>query len=121
MPLTLSVDFDGVIHSFTSGWQGYEVIADPPVPGAFEWLTAMNDQGFEVCIFSARSYQPEGLEAMREWFQYHGLAQETMAALEFPTYKPAAFLTIDDRALCFDGTFPTAEAIRAFRPWYKRA
>ena len=35
---TLCVDFDGVIHSYISGWKGADVIPDPPVPGAIEAL-----------------------------------------------------------------------------------
>ena len=34
----ICVDVDGVIHSYTSGWQGATVLADPPVPGAIEAL-----------------------------------------------------------------------------------
>ena len=34
----ICVDFDGVIHSYTSGWKGIDVIPDDPVPGAIEWL-----------------------------------------------------------------------------------
>jgi len=33
----LLIDFDGVIHSYTSGWQGAGVISDPPVEGAFDF------------------------------------------------------------------------------------
>jgi hypothetical protein len=29
----LCLDFDGVLHSYTSGWKGAAVIPDPPVPG----------------------------------------------------------------------------------------
>ena len=30
---TVVFDFDGVVHSYTSGWQGEDTIPDPPVPG----------------------------------------------------------------------------------------
>ena len=35
---TILLDFDGVIHSYTSGWKGAGVIPDPPVPGAIDFL-----------------------------------------------------------------------------------
>jgi hypothetical protein len=35
--------------------------------------------------------------------------------------KPPALMTIDDRAITFDGTFPPAETIKAFKPWNKRS
>lgn len=33
---TVSFDFDGVIHSYRSGWKGAAVIPDPPVEGIKE-------------------------------------------------------------------------------------
>lgn len=40
--------------------------------------------------------------------------------LSFPTEKGPAFLTIDDRAICFNGTWPDPQAILEFKPWYKK-
>ena len=34
----LCLDFDGVVHSYKSGWQGVDAIPDPPTEGFFEWL-----------------------------------------------------------------------------------
>ena len=128
----ICVDFDGVVHSYTSGWQGVDVIPDPPVPGAIEWLKkhlpipdGIGPSVYEgpiVEIYSSRSKSWKGRRAMKRWLVEHGLEREyiTDRVLKFPTKKPAAFLTIDDRAICFDGTFPTTEQIMEFRPWYKK-
>ena len=36
MKYTVVLDFDGVIHSYSSGWRGKTCIPDPPVPGIRE-------------------------------------------------------------------------------------
>jgi len=111
----LCLDFDGVIHSYTSGWKGADVIPDPPVEGAAAFIDrALNH--FRVCIFSSRSNQPGGLKAMQDWV----LKWMPNEFVEWPTEKPAAFLTIDDRALTFDGTWPRIEDLKAFQPWNKK-
>ena len=37
-PAIVCLDFDGVIHSYSSGWKGPREIPDPPVPGAIRWI-----------------------------------------------------------------------------------
>jgi len=132
----ICVDFDGVIHSYASGWQGVSVIPDPPVPGAIEWLMqhlpepeglggcfAPPFEGPIVQIYSSRSKSWFGRRAMKRWLIANGLPREYIddRILKFPVKKPAAFLTIDDRAICFTGEFPTAEDMMAFKPWYRRS
>ena len=58
---------------------------------------------------------------MKTWLIKHGLEREYISdnILKFPTKKPAAFLTIDDRAICFNGKFPTSTEMMAFKPWNK--
>lgn len=133
----LCVDFDGVIHSYKSGWQGPRKISDEPVPGALEWLRRTYEEGkFDVAIYSSRSKALFGRAAMKNWlrvwlveeFGYMAgpgmdpLYDELLHWLKFPAKKPAAFLTIDDRAHCFDGDWSklTAGAMFAFKPWNKR-
>jgi hypothetical protein len=118
---TICVDFDGVIHSYTSGWQGIDVIPDDPVPGAIEWLRGILDvpkygrkPDVRVVIYSSRSRTWKGRRAMLRWFSKY---LEPEYVIPMPTKKPAAFLTIDDRAICFKGSFPSVEEMLSFKPW----
>lgn len=114
----LCVDFDGVLHSYISGWKGADVVSDSAVPGAAEWLEEAIEV-FEVNIYSSRTSQEGGLRAMQEWcaLEFGG---ELAGKLIFPEQKPPAFLTLDDRAVCFEGEWPSVQALRAFQPWNKR-
>lgn len=131
--LIICVDFDGVIHSYKSGWKGVDVIPDEPVPGAIEWLQKHlplpDEMGIEgaydgpiVQIYSSRSRSRKGIKAMKNWLIRNGLPHQyiTDGLLKFPTKKPAAFLTIDDRAICFDGKFPSTKEMLDFKPWNKK-
>jgi len=119
MQKKICVDFDGVIHSYDSGWQGACQIPDQPVDGAFEWLGRLVWQGFEVSIYSARSKEEGAIEAMQRWFTDHDISVWTLERLRFPTQKPAAHLTVDDRAFCFQGDFPSVGWVERFQPWTK--
>lgn len=136
--LTVCLDFDGVLHSYTTPWSGPASIPDPPVPGAIAFMVELLKAGFEVAVYSSRSGQSGGVEAMQAWLavavatyfrdsQPAGvLLPETSARhwvvnlISWPSSKPAAHLTIDDRAFCFNGTFPAIESVRSFVPWNKR-
>jgi hypothetical protein len=126
----ICIDFDGVLHSYTSGWKGPRKIPDPPVPGAIEWLmriagtpdsvSCFVSNEFQACIYSSRSKSWGGRRAMKKWLLKHGLDARWLEIIKFPVKKPAAYLTIDDRAICFDGIFPSEESMRSFKPWNKR-
>jgi hypothetical protein len=122
----LCLDFDGVIHSYSSGWKGADVIPDPPVDGAIAFMLGALDH-FDVSIFSSRSNQSGGIAAMQKWLRHHAgnTWYETplgpgLEDIKFPTEKPAAMVSIDDRALTFDGTWPSIESLKTFKPWNKR-
>jgi hypothetical protein len=114
----LCLDFDGVIHSYSSGWKGAAVIPDPPVPGALPFIVAAMEK-FTVAIHSSRSADAGGITAMREWLGHwsvdlvYGMSGDfdhgIWGAIQWPTSKPSAFLTIDDRALTFTGVWPPVE------------
>lgn len=124
----LCLDFDGVLHSYSSGWKGADVIPDPPTDGAMRFLWDATEK-FRVCILSSRSGQPGGKSAMKAWltqhFRDHWAADRTtcddkLAEIEWPDEKPAAFVTIDDRAITFTGQWPSVQSLLEFKPWNKR-
>lgn len=117
---TILIDFDGVLHSYKSGWRGIDVIPDSPVEGAIQWLRDMRAYGFQLAIYSSRSQSQAGHDAMRAWLREHGVDEDLLNHIIFPSKKPPAWLTIDDRCLLFNGIFPSMEEIDNFKPWYIR-
>jgi hypothetical protein len=156
----ICVDFDGVLHSYTSGWKGAGVIPDPPVEGTMEWLAnAVLSDKAQIAIYSSRSKDADGIPAMRRWLAAHltlyftmsieklreiifhtypklqewghfeqgdedahlKLAKLVLDKIQFPTEKPAAIMTIDDRAHCFMGRFRPIDWYLNFKPWNKRS
>lgn len=125
---TVCLDFDGVIHSYTSGWQGAEVIPDPVVPGALSAIREYIEADLRVAIFSSRSRHEGGMAAMKRYIRdalaAHYDDDRSFGAylylqLDFPTEKPPAMLYIDDRGFMFEGEFPPASFIKSFKPWNK--
>lgn len=144
----LALDFDGVLHSYSSGWQGARCIPDPPVPGAMDFLLRALGE-FEVAIHSSRSRYFGGRAAMKRWlrqsifdylwerFPSRGVAAGVLTAsdvdeqlwpevgslvrrISFPRWKPPAHITIDDRAITFTGTWPDLKELGSFRSWNKK-
>ncbi len=114
---TICIDFDGVIHAYGEGWKDGSIY-DKPVYGAFDFLDRLvADERFEVCIYSSRSKMDGGVVAMQEWLHRHGLDGDTLCGITFPTEKPAAWLTIDDRAFVFRGVWPSVEYLLEYQPW----
>lgn len=114
--LTIAVDFDGVIHSYESGWQGADVCADPPVAGAIDWLN-MIVQTFDVVILTTRGDQDGGNEAVAAYLREHGY---TGPNLTVTSHKVPALVYVDDRGWRFEGdNFPTVEQVCAAKPWNK--
>ncbi len=119
----LCLDFDGVLHAYTSGWQGIDVIPDGPVAGAINFLVDAT-RCFSVSVVSSRSEALRGrlamAQAIDQWVRAELSPDEAgavLANITFPEHKPPALVTIDDRAITFTGTFPAVKELLAFRPW----
>ena len=108
-------DFDGVIHSYVSGYLGDDVIPDPPVPGIKEAIDRLREAGYQVVVLSSRSATREGREAMREWLEEYDITIDGIYSV-----KPPARCYVDDRAVCFDGDASKLfDIIDNFEPWWK--
>ena len=113
MKQTVVFDFDGVIHSYTSGWKGPDVVSDPPVPGIREAIAEIRAAGYEVVVVSTRTATEDGWLAVSGWLRDNGIEVDRLCA-----EKPPAIVYIDDRAICFDGnTAGLLSKIQTFRPW----
>lgn len=128
----LCLDFDGVIHGYDSGWKGAGVCDDPPVPGTLEFLEEATKH-FRVMVYSSRSKSLKGRRAMKRYMRRHFAVPLTFSprhdvdflheAIGYPWFKPAALITIDDRALTFTGNWAdfAPESLFRFKPWNKRS
>lgn len=122
---TIAVDFDGVIHAYDSTWINAHTIPDDPVDGAIEWLYEMI-QKFDIVIFSTRCKTWRGRRAVRRWLKEHsgnwwfeGFGANGLEDIRLSYEKPPALIYLDDRAVRFSGTFPTASEVHQLRPWNK--
>ena len=122
------LDFDGVIHQYILPWKDATTIPDPPVEGVFDTIRTYfaATPPLSVAVYSARSVQANGINAMRSWIEMHDeyirRPDDTplVNSLLFPTHKPAARLYVDDRGYQFTGELPSIDEIKRFTPWNKK-
>ena len=113
---TVIFDFDGVIHSYSSGWMGVTTIPDPPVPGIREAINEIRAAGYKVVILSTRCNQRGGIGAIIDYLKKHDIIVDDVIRNKVP-----AILQIDDRAICFDGDAGgLLKKIKEFTPWNKK-
>ena len=110
---TIVLDFDGVIHSYTSGWRGITVIPDPVVPGIKEMIDKLRSEGYEVVVVSTRCKTEDGIVAISSY-----LFQNNIYVDQISMEKPPAVCYVDDRAICFRGNpEETYKKIKGFKTW----
>lgn len=113
---TVVFDFDGVIHSYKSGWQGIDKIPDEPVSGIREAITDIRNAGYKVVVVSTRCADPKGKSAVEQYLNKYKVVVDDVC-----TEKPPAIVYIDDRAICFDGNCNTLlNRINEFTPWHEK-
>lgn len=90
---TVSVDFDGVLHEFSSGWTGYTPL-DGPEPGALEFIKSLIVMGYTPVICSARAHNDLGVHEIKKWLKKYGFPE-----MKVTNEKILAICYVDDRAV----------------------
>ena len=90
---TIAIDFDGVIHRYSQGWQGMDNAYDPPNDGTTEALQRLVDAGHRIVVFSSRN-----TTVIQNWLKKYALEQYVA---EVTNTKVPAKVYIDDRAYRF--------------------
>lgn len=93
---TLSIDFDGVLHLYSKGWQK-GVIYDPPTEGAKEALMALVPR-YRLVVSTVR----DDLRAVWNWLRTWEL---DIFISDVTNAKPIAVAYIDDRAVLHTGNW----------------
>ena len=129
----LCLDFDGVIHDYKQGWKDGQIYGHLTV-GFYDWALKAQEF-FTLVIYSSRSKDDDGVESMAAWLvkeigqsvvrkSFRGADNRLKITIgkvdfEFAHEKPPAYLTIDDRAITFNGNWSDFDpaTLRQFKPW----
>ena len=90
---TISIDFDGVIHQYSKGFQGLDNAYDPPMEGAITAIKKLYNEGYILKILSSR---PK--EIIYPWLEKYGISKYIT---EVSNHKFPATVYIDDRGYHF--------------------
>lgn len=95
----VAIDFDGVIHKYSKGWQDGSIY-DAPIEGAFESIDMFKRLGYQVVILTARPKEQHTDVLL--WCAKHALEQNiVLDDVPVTSTKPPASIYIDDRAISF--------------------
>lgn len=107
MKKTIAIDFDGVVHKYSKGWQDGKIY-DEPVEGSLEAIITLLERGYKVSVFTTR----ENTELVKTWivektYKCKGLQSKPYLfwfdrdEFEVTNKKPPAIAYIDDRGIRF--------------------
>lgn len=118
-PRSIALDFDGTI--FGGKFTEADEVDGPPVPGAIAWLSTQLAAGVVVTIHTCRltpinpdcpwptvHEQATVRAAISGWLQRH-IGAAAVEQLRWWTHpgKPHCDIYLDDKAVRFEGVFPT--------------
>lgn len=128
--MTISIDFDGVIHRYSNGYQD-GAIYDPPIKGAAEFIyDCLMVKGWPVFILSTRDtkqikewivnvlFEGKELPFSVEILPSYQKFWNKKKALGITNKKLAAHIYIDDRGFKFEGSFDgLIDQLEGFKTW----
>ena len=122
--MTIVIDFDGVIHKYSKGWDDGSCY-DEPVDGVLGFLQKLQIKGYSLVVQSTRNPKQ-----VVNWFNQHTFyrVMEIPYGMDFwnekeiigiTNHKLPAKIYIDDRGLKFEGKFDDEfmNAIDNFKTW----
>lgn len=118
---TICIDFDGVIHDYSKGWQGDDVFGQM-IPNADTGTSVLKKKGWTVIIFTTRKKTAK----LEEWLKEHNVAydyiNENPKQPDNTSGKIIADVYLDDRGIKFNGNWDEwlIRDITDFEPWQER-
>ena len=96
----ICLDFDGVIHSFETGWIDADVIPDKPIDHMSGLINSLHQKGAVILVHSSRCGYEGGVEAIEKW-----LKKNNISVTKVCKHKPNADVYVDDLAYKFEGHY----------------
>ena len=101
---TIAIDFDGVIHKYSKGWQNGRIY-DEPVEGSLEAIFKLLEKDYRVVVFTTREF----INEVKDWIIMEMHKCKNLEGKTFVNYKdfsvtnikPPAIAYIDDRGIRF--------------------
>lgn len=115
---TVAVDFDGVIHAYSRGWQDGSIY-DGPLTGALDALASLMER-YAVFVHTTRSPRQ-----VADWLIEHGFDVATYEPDEFWNERGVLLVTnrkypavayIDDRGIRFESWKQALADLERFEP-----
>lgn len=117
----ICIDFDGVIHDYSNGWQGEDVFGQM-IPNADTGTSVLKKKGWTIIIFTTR----KKTDKLEKWLNEHNISYDYIN--ENPSQpgntsgKIIADVYLDDRGICFRGRWDSwlVRDIIDFEPWQEQ-
>lgn len=118
---TICIDFDGVIHDYSKGWQGDDVFGQM-IPNADTGTSILKQKGWTIIIFTTRKKTSK----LEKWLKEHNIVydyiNENPNQPKNTSGKIIADVYLDDRGICFRGRWDSwlLREILDFKTWQEQ-